>query len=127
MQQILKMSKNKRVDFVLLVHIMRELENRNSACKSSTSSIQTEASIDESTETSLHIATPAETKRQLELLGKIIQHVSKTFQLVCVSLLSHSLSEIWGLYARCSRTKRDLMVCSEALLNLVRSYQVSND
>ena len=58
------MSKNKRVDFVLLVHIMRELENRNSACKSSTSSIQTEASIDESTETSLRIATPAETKRR---------------------------------------------------------------
>ena len=43
---------------------MRELENRNSACKSSTSSIEIEASSDESTETSLRIATPAETKRR---------------------------------------------------------------
>jgi len=81
-QQILKMSKNKRVDVVLLDRIMTELEKRNSACKSSSSSTETEASSDESTETKPCTATPAETQRQLELLGKVIQQVSKTFQLV---------------------------------------------
>ncbi|KAG7555574.1 Tetratricopeptide repeat [Arabidopsis suecica] len=113
-QQILKMSKNKRIDVVLLDRIMTELENRNSACKSS-SSIETEASSDESTETKPCTATPAETQRHLELLGKIIQQIVKT----------ESTSEIWGLYARWSRIKGDLMVCSEALLKQVRSYQGS--
>ncbi|KAH0860647.1 hypothetical protein HID58_088908 [Brassica napus] len=75
-QKILSMSKNKRVDVVLLDRIMTELENRNSA--SSLSIVRTE-----------------------------------------------STSEIWGLYARWSRIKGDLMVCSEALLKQVRSYQGS--
>ncbi|EFH48018.1 predicted protein [Arabidopsis lyrata subsp. lyrata] len=34
-QQVLKLSKNKKIDVVLLDRIMTELENRNSACKSS--------------------------------------------------------------------------------------------
>ncbi|CAE6127226.1 unnamed protein product [Arabidopsis arenosa] len=114
-QQILKMSKNKRVDVVLLDRIMTELENRNSACKSSSSSIETETSSDESAETKLCTATPAETQRQLELLGKVIQQIVKT----------ESTSEIWGLYARWSKIKGDLMVGSEALLKQVRSYQGS--
>lgn len=79
-QQILKMSKNKRVDIVLLDRIMTELENRNSACKSSSSPMEIEASSDESPETKPCAATQAETQRHLELLGKIIQQVSKTFQ-----------------------------------------------
>ncbi|KAJ0261095.1 Protein prenylyltransferase superfamily protein [Hirschfeldia incana] len=58
---------------------------------------------------------PADTQRHLELLGKIIQQIVRT----------ESTSEIWGLYARWSRTKGDLMVCSEALLKQVRSYQGS--
>ncbi|KAL9279752.1 putative tetratricopeptide-like helical domain superfamily, acetyltransferase A, auxiliary subunit [Arabidopsis thaliana] len=114
-QQILKMSKNKRVDVVLLDRIMTELEKRNSACKSSSSSTETEASSDESTETKPCTATPAETQRQLELLGKVIQQIVKT----------ESTAEIWGLYARWSRIKGDLTVCSEALLKQVRSYQGS--
>ncbi|KAL0843223.1 hypothetical protein Bca101_016468 [Brassica carinata] len=100
-QQILRMSKNKRIDVVLLDRIMTELENRISACKSSSSSVES--------------ATPAETQRHLEFLGKIIQQVVRT----------ESTSEIWGLYARWSRTRGDLMVCSEALLKQVRSYQGS--
>ncbi|CAA7061511.1 unnamed protein product [Microthlaspi erraticum] len=111
-QQILRMSKNKRVDVVLLDRIMTELDNRNSACKSST---EIEASSDESTETKSCSATQAETQRHLELLGKIIQQIVRT----------ESTSEIWGLYARWSRIKGDLMVCSEALLKQVRSYQGS--
>ncbi|CAF1697668.1 unnamed protein product [Brassica napus] len=107
-QQILRMSKNKRIDVVLLDRIMTELENRNSACKSSSSSV-------ESVETEPCAATPAETQRHLELLGKIIQQIVRT----------ESTSEIWGLYARWSRIKGDLMVCSEALLKQVRSYQGS--
>ena len=71
-QQILRMSKNKRIDVVLLDRIMTELENRNSACKSSSSSVG-------SVETEPCAATPAETQRHLELLGKIIQQVSKLF------------------------------------------------
>ncbi|KAJ4872529.1 Protein prenylyltransferase superfamily protein [Raphanus sativus] len=107
-QQILRMRKNKRIDVVLLDRIMTELENRDSACKSSSSSV-------ESVETEPCAATPAETQRQLELLGKIIQQIVRT----------ESTSEIWGLYARWSRIKGDLMVCSEALLKQVRSYQGS--
>ncbi|CAN6975029.1 unnamed protein product [Brassica oleracea var. botrytis] len=107
-QQILRMSKNKRIDVVLLDRIMTELENRNSACKSSSSSVG-------SVETEPCAATPAETQRHLELLGKIIQQIVRT----------ESTSEIWGLYARWSRIKGDLMVCSEALLKQVRSYQGS--
>ncbi|XP_010492673.1 PREDICTED: tetratricopeptide repeat protein 27 homolog [Camelina sativa] len=115
-QQILKMSNNKRIDVVLLDRIMTELENRNSACKSSPSScIEIEGSSYESTETQPCAATPAETQRHLELLGKIIQQICKT----------ESTSQIWGLYARWSRIKGDLMVCSEALLKQVRSYQGS--
>ncbi|ESQ41712.1 hypothetical protein EUTSA_v10012633mg [Eutrema salsugineum] len=113
-QQILKMSKNKRIDVVLLDRIMTELENRNSDCTSS-SSIEIKASSDESTETKPCAATLAETQRHLELLGKIIQQIVRT----------ESTSEIWGLYARWSRIKGDLMVCSEALLKQVRSYQGS--
>ena len=78
-QQILRMSKNKRIDFVLLDRIMTELENRKSACKSSSSSVETDASSDESAETKPCAATPDETQRHLELLGKIIQQVSKIF------------------------------------------------
>ncbi|CAH8350081.1 unnamed protein product [Eruca vesicaria subsp. sativa] len=114
-QKILSMSKNKRVDVVLLDRIMTELENMNSACKSSSLSVETETPSDESTETKLCAATPAETQRHLELLGKIIQQIVRT----------ESTSEIWGLYARWSRIKGDLMVCSEALLKQVRSYQGS--
>ncbi|CAG7911057.1 unnamed protein product [Brassica rapa] len=111
-QKILSMSKNKRVDVVLLDRIMTELENRNSA---SSLSVETEASADESTESKPCAATPAETQRHLELIGKIIQQIVRT----------ESTSEIWGLYARWSRIKGDLMVCSEALLKQVRSYQGS--
>ncbi|CAH2072538.1 unnamed protein product, partial [Thlaspi arvense] len=111
-QQILKMTKNKRVDVVLLDRMMTELENRNS---SSSSYVETEASSDESTATKPCAATPAETQRHLELLGKIIQQIVRT----------ESTSEIWGLYARWSRIKGDLMVCSEALLKQVRSYQAT--
>ncbi|KAJ4908238.1 Protein prenylyltransferase superfamily protein [Raphanus sativus] len=107
-QQILRMSKNKRIDVVLLDRIMTELENRDSVCKSASSSV-------ESVETEPCAATPAETQRQLELLGKIIQQIVRT----------ENTSEIWGLYARWSRIKGDLMVCSEALLKQVRSYQGS--
>ncbi|EOA19932.1 hypothetical protein CARUB_v10000181mg [Capsella rubella] len=115
-QQILKMSNNKRIDVVLLDRIMTELENRNSACKSSpSSSIEIEGSSYESTETKPCAATPAGTQRHLELLGKIIQQIART----------ESTSEVWGLYARWSRIKGDLMVCSEALLKQVRSYQGS--
>ncbi|KAL0672820.1 hypothetical protein Bca4012_000801 [Brassica carinata] len=71
-QQILRMSKNKRIDVVLLDRIMTELENRNSACKSSSSSV-------ESVETEPCAATPAETQRHLELLGKIIQQATVSF------------------------------------------------
>ncbi|VVB14893.1 unnamed protein product [Arabis nemorensis] len=111
LQQILKLSKNKRIDVVLLDRIMTELENRNSA----SSTIESEASLDESTETKAFVTTPAETQRHLELLGKIIQQIART----------ESTAEIWGLYARWSRIKGDLMVCSEALLKQVRSYQGS--
>ncbi|CAN7114389.1 unnamed protein product [Brassica rapa subsp. narinosa] len=114
-QQILTMSKNKRIDVVLLDRIMTELEKRKSACKSLSSSVETDASSDESAETKPCAATPDETQRHLELLGKIIQQIVRT----------ESTSEIWGLYARWSRIKGDLMVCSEALLKQVRSYQES--
>ncbi|KAF8102993.1 hypothetical protein N665_0189s0043 [Sinapis alba] len=114
-QKILSMSKNKRVDVVLLDRIMTELENRNSECKPSSLSVETEASSDKTTETKPCAAAPAETQRHLELLGKIIQQIVRT----------ESTSEIWGLYARWSRIKGDLMVCSEALLKQVRSYQGS--
>ncbi|KAJ0243692.1 Protein prenylyltransferase superfamily protein [Hirschfeldia incana] len=110
-QKILSMSKNKRVDVVLLDRIMTELENRNS----SSLSVEAEASSDELDERKPCAATPAETQRHLELLGKIIQQIVRT----------ESTSEIWGLYARWSRIKGDLMVCSEALLKQVRSYQGS--
>ncbi|KAG5406030.1 hypothetical protein IGI04_012149 [Brassica rapa subsp. trilocularis] len=50
---------------------------------------------DESTETKPY----AETQRHLELLGKIIQQIVRT----------ESTSKIWGLYARWSRIKGNLM------------------
>ncbi|CAN6934181.1 unnamed protein product [Brassica oleracea] len=61
---------------------------------------------DESTETK----PCAETQRHLELLGKII----------LIIVRAESTSEIWGLYARWSRIKGDLMVCSEAMFMIVK-------
>ncbi|CAN6846030.1 unnamed protein product [Brassica oleracea var. botrytis] len=61
---------------------------------------------DESTETK----PCAETQRHLELFGKIILIIIRT----------ESTSEIWGLYARWSRIKGDLIVCSEALFMIVK-------
>ncbi|KAL1188076.1 putative UDP-N-acetylglucosamine--peptide N-acetylglucosaminyltransferase SEC [Cardamine amara subsp. amara] len=105
LQQILKMTKNKRIDVVLLDRMMTEFENRN------LSSIEIEASSNESIKTK----PCAQSQRHIELFGKIIQQIVKT----------ESTSEIWGLYARWSRIKGDLTVCSEALLKQVRSYQGS--
>ncbi|XP_010420439.1 PREDICTED: tetratricopeptide repeat protein 27 homolog isoform X2 [Camelina sativa] len=97
-QQILKMSNNKRIDVVLLYRIMTELENRNLACKSSpSSSTEIEGSSDEFTETKPCAATPAETQRHLELLGKIIQQVSKT-------RLSYRLPSVFNRGWRLSRS-----------------------
>ncbi|KAG5403322.1 hypothetical protein IGI04_009441 [Brassica rapa subsp. trilocularis] len=87
------------------------LKFKKSACKSSSSSVETDASSDESAETKPCAATPDETQRHLELLGKIIQQ---------------KVHLKFGDYiARWSRIKGDLMVCSEALLKQVRSYQES--
>ncbi|KAL1215023.1 putative UDP-N-acetylglucosamine--peptide N-acetylglucosaminyltransferase SEC [Cardamine amara subsp. amara] len=112
-QRVLKMTKNKRIDVVLLDRMMTELENRNLSCKSSLSSIEIEASSNESIKTKPCAATTTETQRHIDLFGEIIQQIAKT----------ESTSEIWGLYARWSRIKGDLTACSEALLKQVRSYQ----
>ncbi|XP_010558660.1 PREDICTED: tetratricopeptide repeat protein 27 homolog [Tarenaya hassleriana] len=114
-QRILKMSNNKRIDVGLLERIMGELENRNSASRSSASSTDNQVSSDESPETRPYVAAPAETQRQLEVLGKILEQIVR----------SESTAEIWGLFARWCRNKGELTRCSEALLKQVRSYQGS--
>ncbi|XP_010456557.1 PREDICTED: tetratricopeptide repeat protein 27-like [Camelina sativa] len=86
MQQLMRLTKNKWIDAVLLDRMMTELETRNLSCKSSLSLTE----IDATTKTEqLHI----------ELFGTIIQQIVKV----------ESTSENWELYARWSRIKGNLI------------------
>lgn len=49
-------------------------------------------------------------------------HKSLSMQIV----RSGAEADVWGLYARWHKMKGDLVMCSEALLKQVRSYQVQS-
>ncbi|KAH0888383.1 hypothetical protein HID58_050812 [Brassica napus] len=64
-------------------------------------------------------------KRDSWQMWENFSHVAMDVGNIDQIVRTESTSEIWGLYARWSRIKGDLMVCSEALLKQVRSYQGS--
>lgn len=99
-QKVLDMTKSKKTDPQLLERMMVEIEER----------IQ-------SSDPQLEVSNKTrETDHLVELLGKILQQIVK----------NGGEAEIWGLYARWHKLKGDLMMCSEALLKQVRSYQGSD-
>ncbi|GJV77434.1 tetratricopeptide repeat protein 27, partial [Tanacetum coccineum] len=95
-QNVLSLSKNKRIDVNLLERVMLEIE-RNS--------VGGESGIERS----------RETEQLTELIGKILQQIAK----------SGGGGDVWGVFARWHKLKGDLAMCSEALLKQVRSYQGS--
>ncbi|KAK1437672.1 hypothetical protein QVD17_03468 [Tagetes erecta] len=104
-QKVLSLTNNKRYDVKLLDDIMLEIEGRNNDHVDSIVNSVGELELERS----------RETEQLTDLIGKILQQIAK----------SGGGGEIWGLFARWHKLKGDLLMCSEALLKHVRSYQGS--
>ncbi|WOL10567.1 tetratricopeptide repeat protein [Canna indica] len=119
-KMVLDLSNNKRVDVELLDKILKKFEDgeRNSNSDLSSSDIQDDGDSCEETNPSQMeaiCAEPREIELLLDMLGSILQQIVR----------SGGPQDIWGLYARWHRIKGNLLMCSEALLKLVRSFQGS--
>ncbi|XP_076948478.1 uncharacterized protein LOC143620734 [Bidens hawaiensis] len=99
-QKVLTLTNNKRYDVKLLDSIMLEIEGKN----------KNDDHVDE-----FGLERSRETEQLTDSIGKILQQIAK----------SGGDGEIWGLFARWHKLKGDLLMCSEALLKQVRSYQGS--
>ncbi|KAK6923332.1 hypothetical protein RJ641_011636 [Dillenia turbinata] len=153
-QTVLNKTNNKRVDVELLERIMLDLERRALNLQSSRATDNDHNCTDLSSSDTSHsndtsasdteMARTKETEHLLEQLGKILQQAcicfSKLFSLVrqrlgltgstwlCMQQVVRSSggADMWGLYAKWHKIRGDLMMCSEALLKQVRSYQGSD-
>ncbi|KAI3714350.1 hypothetical protein L1987_72948 [Smallanthus sonchifolius] len=104
-QKVLTLTNNKRYDVKLLDDIMLEIEGKNNDHVDSVVKSVGELGLERS----------RETEQLTGMIGKILQQIAK----------SGGSGEIWGLFARWHKLKGDLLMCSEALLKQVRSYQGS--
>ncbi|KAI3760002.1 hypothetical protein L1987_50390 [Smallanthus sonchifolius] len=104
-QKVLSLTNNKRYDVKLLDDIMLEIEGKNND--------HVDSVVNGVGELGLEIS--RETEQLTDMIGKILQQIAK----------SGGSGEIWGLFARWHKLKGDLLMCSEALLKHVRSYQGS--
>ncbi|KAL8196412.1 hypothetical protein R6Q57_024707 [Mikania cordata] len=104
-QKVLSLTNNKRYDVKLLDDIMLEIEGKTSDHVDSVANGIGDLGLERS----------RETEQLTDLIGKILQQITK----------SGGGGEIWGLFARWHKLKGDLLMCSEAILKQVRSYQGS--
>ncbi|KAL8267583.1 hypothetical protein R6Q59_004927 [Mikania micrantha] len=104
-QKVLSLTNNKRYDVKLLDDIMLDIEGKTSDHVDSVANDIGELGLERS----------RETEQLTDLIGKILQQITK----------SGGGGEIWGLFARWHKLKGDLLMCSEAILKQVRSYQGS--
>lgn len=125
-QMVLDITKNKRVDTVLLERITNEVEKRHST-NNYVPPVTTDNKpntdqfciVDSGSEHQEQVSGRSRETEQLMLsLGNVLQQIVKNG--------SGYGPEIWGLYAKWHRIKGDLMMCSEALLKQVRSLQGSD-
>ncbi|URD90279.1 TPR [Musa troglodytarum] len=117
-KMVLDLSSNKRVDVELLDKILRKFEDHEKNASSDLSSsdiFYAEYSLVEPCDTQAIPAEPRETELLLDMLGNIMQQVIRNGGPV----------DIWGLYARWHVIKGNLIMCCEALLKQVRSFQGS--
>lgn len=123
---VLDITKNKRVDTVLLERITNEVEKRHST-NNYVPPVTTDNKpntdqfciVDSGSEHQEQVSGRSRETEQLMLsLGNVLQQIVKNG--------SGYGPEIWGLYAKWHRIKGDLMMCSEALLKQVRSLQGSD-
>ncbi|KAJ0726170.1 putative tetratricopeptide repeat protein TTC27/Emw1 [Helianthus annuus] len=105
-QKVLTLTNNKRYDVKLLDSIMLQIEGKNK-----TDDVDSVVNgVGE-----LVLERRREIEQLTDSIGKILQQIAK----------SGGDGEIWGLFARWHKLKGDLLMCSEALLKQVRSYQGS--
>lgn len=116
-QMVLNMTNSKRVDAELLGKITEEIEKRagNSTNQSQSPDCDTELGNDSGC-TDPQAGSLRQTEHLVDSLGKILQQIVR----------SGAGADTWGLYARWHKMKGDLVMCSEALLKQVRSYQGSD-
>ncbi|KAK3030875.1 hypothetical protein RJ639_037225, partial [Escallonia herrerae] len=126
LQKVLNLTDSKRVDAELIERMMQEVEKRalsshpESALATNnydcSDQIHVNSNIDwvgKSTSLDVDLSRTRQTENLMEWLGKILQQIVQ----------SGGGAETWGLFARWHKLKGDLIMCSEALLKQVRSYQ----
>ncbi|OVA09405.1 Tetratricopeptide repeat-containing domain [Macleaya cordata] len=116
---VLDLTNNKRIDAELLEKVMVEMEAqalRHSLLPSVGGGDPDDSfrhSVDDSKHQDAGMTKSLETDHLVELVGKVLQQIVR----------GGGGENIWGLYARWHKIKGDLIMCSEALLKQVRSYQ----
>ncbi|XP_030471639.2 uncharacterized protein LOC115689654 [Syzygium oleosum] len=117
MQMVLNMTNSKRVDAELLGKITEEIEKRAGSSTNQNQSPDSDAELDNDSGCNDPQAGRQRQREHLvDSLGKILQQIVR----------SGAGADVWGLYARWHKMKGDLVMCSEALLKQVRSYQGSD-
>ncbi|XP_048138112.1 tetratricopeptide repeat protein 27 homolog isoform X2 [Rhodamnia argentea] len=113
-QMVLKMTNSKRVDAELLGKVTEEIEKRAGCSTDQNQSPDSDAELaNESGCTDPQTGILRQTEQLVDSLGKILQQIVR----------SGAGADMWGLFARWHKMKGDLVMCSEALLKQVRSYQ----
>lgn len=129
-QKVLNISGCKRINAELLTRIMIEVEirastnqsaspvmtNHDDCCDQDYAADYQVDHLNKSTQGDTGVGRSCETEYLVEFLGKVLQQIVR----------SEGGADIWGLYARWHKIKGDLIMCSEALLKQVRSYQGSD-
>ncbi|KAI4330077.1 hypothetical protein MLD38_028385 [Melastoma candidum] len=111
-QKVLEITDCKRVDVNLVERIIRHIEDTDREFSSQRVDYSAEFTGNERPP-DLGVKRSRETEVLVEFLGKILQQIVR----------SGCGTDIWGLYARWHKLKGDLVMCAEALLKQVRSYQ----
>ncbi|KAI3415053.1 TPR_REGION domain-containing protein [Psidium guajava] len=115
-QMVLNMTNSKRVDAELLGKITEEIEKRAGSSTDQNQSPDSNAELDnKSGHTDPQAGRIQQAEQLVDSLGKILQQIVR----------SGAGGDMWGLFARWHKMKGDLVMCSEALLKQVRSYQGS--
>ncbi|EXB68722.1 Tetratricopeptide repeat protein 27-like protein [Morus notabilis] len=123
-RMVLEITKNKRIDAELLEKIVTEMEERASASPSTKINDQNDqVSSYESTIDTVNESTGESVDGRLREIEQLVDFLGKVLR---QAVKSGNGPDVWGLYARWHKLKGDLVMCSEALLKQVRSYQGSD-
>ncbi|KAJ0974555.1 hypothetical protein J5N97_016520 [Dioscorea zingiberensis] len=99
-KKVLELPGNKGIDVELLEKVMEKIEEKSS----------------ESAVTSNSDSTP-ENSREIDFLLGMVGNILQ------LAIRGGGSEDLWGLYARWHKIKGDLLMCKEALLKQIRSYQ----